>query len=109
VKIVAENKGQVGPGKIALLKAIDAHGSISAAARAVDMSYRRAWLLVEEIGAAVGAPVVETHIGGAKKGGTVLNDKGRKLIALYDRIEAKANKAVDDDLKSFFAKGNFRR
>lgn len=102
IKIITDETGQIGPGKIALLKAIAEHGSISAAARALAMSYRRAWLLVEDTAAAVGGPVVETHTGGAGKGGAALNARGRDLIALYDRVEDRANRAVEQELQAFF-------
>ena len=102
VKIVADDGGQIGPGKVAVLKAIDAEGSIAAAARALGMSYRRAWKLVEEAGEVAGGALVETRVGGAGKGGAVLNDRGRDLIALFDRVEAQANEAVRKDLAAFF-------
>ena len=94
IKLDLGARGRIGPGKIALLKAIRTHRSISAAARAMGMSYRRAWVLVEAVNAALDGPAVETHVGGAARGGAALTDRGEHLIALYDRICAEAAAAV---------------
>lgn len=102
IRVLTPSGGRIGPGMIALLKAVDANGSIAAGARALDMSYRRAWLLLNSAGAALGAPVVETSIGGADKGGARLSEAGARLVALYDRIEREANAAVADDLQELF-------
>ena len=98
IKLDLGERGQIGPGKIGLLKAIDAQRSISAAARATGMSYRRAWVLVEAINAALDAPAVETHVGGAGRGGAVLTPAGRRLVELYDRIQRDAEAAARDSL-----------
>src|SRR5690349_3008457 len=75
--------GRIGPGKIGLLEAIDREGSISAAGRALGMSYRRAWDLVDEINRILGAAAVEASPGGYRGGGAVLTDVGRGLVADY--------------------------
>lgn len=90
IKVDLGARGQIGPGKIALLKAIREHRSIAGAARAMGMSYRRAWLLVDEMGRTLGRPVVDTHVGGAGRGGAVLTEAGDRLIACYDRLLAHA-------------------
>lgn len=108
LRIVTPDGAPIGPGMIALLKAVRAHGSIAAAARSLGMSYRRAWLLLEKTGEALGAPAVETSVGGAEKGGATLSDAGARLIALYDRVEADANAAARAELKRFFAKTGAR-
>ncbi|MDH0862917.1 LysR family transcriptional regulator [Mitsuaria sp. GD03876] len=89
----------IGPGKIDLLEALDATGSITAAAKSLDMSYRRAWLLIDEINHALKEPAVATAAGGAKGGGSVLTDTGRTVIALYRRIEATALDACKADIR----------
>jgi molybdate transport system regulatory protein len=83
-------RGRIGPGKVALLEQIGATGSISAAGRALGMSYRRAWLLVEELNRLFREPVVNAHPGGAGGGGTSLTAFGRRLVADYRAIEAAA-------------------
>lgn len=103
IKIVNDN-GQIGPGKIALLKAVDREGSISAAARGLSMSYRRAWSLLEEARCAIGVPLLETQIGGAKKGGARLTQAAHELIDVYDRIHARTNKNAEKMLASYFAR-----
>ena len=62
-------ESRLGPGKVALLEAIEATGSISAAGRAMTMSYRRAWLLVDNLNRMFREPLVEAAPGGAKGGG----------------------------------------
>lgn len=89
----------VGPGKIALLEAIDQTGSITGAAKRLDMSYRRAWLLLDETNRSLRHPVVDSAKGGADGGGSALTDAGRQLIALYRHIEQTAAVACRDDIR----------
>ena len=93
----------IGPGKIDLLEAIDASKSISAAAKSMGMSYRRAWLLVDEINRTLSAPAVTTATGGARGGGTDLTETGRLVVALYRRIEQRAMKACQADIAKLVA------
>ena len=86
--------GRIGPGKIALLEAIDREGSISAAGRALGMSYKRAWDLVDELKRLLGAPVVDASPGGPRGGGAVLTEAGRHLVADYRAIERAATEAA---------------
>ena len=81
-------------GQLKLLELIAKTGSISAAARAMDMSYRRAWLLIDEVNNAMKAPVVLTATGGAGGGGAALTPLGETLIAAYREIEADATEIV---------------
>ena len=91
---------RLGAGKIALLESIDKTGSISAAGRAHQMSYRRAWLLVDELNQLFAAPVVATHHGGAKGGGAALTDQGRRIVALYRDAEAKMRAAALGEIEA---------
>jgi molybdate transport system regulatory protein len=93
----------IGPGKIDLLEAIDAAGSITAAARRLDMSYRRAWLLLDELNRSLKSPAVESAKGGNAGGGSVLTEAGRHLITLYRRIEATARVANQQDIARLMA------
>jgi molybdate transport system regulatory protein len=81
----------IGPGKIGLLEGIQRTGSLSAAARALGMSYRRAWLLLHNTNEGFHQAVVELSVGGKDGGGTRLTDFGRRLVADYRAFE----KAVD--------------
>jgi len=89
----------VGPGKIALLEAIDKTGSITAAAKSLDMSYRRAWVLLDELNRSLRQAAVESAKGGAAGGGSVLTDAGRELVTLYRTIESKAMVACRADIR----------
>jgi molybdate transport system regulatory protein len=80
---------RLGPGKIALLEAIRQHGSIAAAGRDFGMSYRRAWLLVNELNQMFVTPLVEARGGGRHGGGAELTELGRSVIALYRAAERK--------------------
>jgi molybdate transport system regulatory protein len=83
----------VGPGKIALLEAVANTGSITAGAKLLGMSYRRAWLLVDTMNRCFKSRVVETEAGGNRGGGTRLTALGAEVVRSYRRIEARAAKA----------------
>lgn len=80
----------MGPGKADLLEAIDRTGSISAAGRALGMSYRRAWLLVDAMNRCFADKLVETVLGGGPDRGARLSGNGRRVLAAYRAIEAAA-------------------
>lgn len=84
----------LGPGKADLLEAVDRRGSITAAAKDQGMSYRRAWLLLDEMNRAFTEPVVEASFGGAKGGGAKLTPTGRAVIDIYRRVQTKTAAAI---------------
>jgi molybdate transport system regulatory protein len=88
----------LGPGKVQLLELVSETGSISAAARAMEMSYRRAWLLVDDLNQTFATPVVTTRGGGAGGGGAVLTPFGTQVIAAYRAMEKDAKTAVAEPL-----------
>jgi len=90
----------VGPGKIDLLEAIGETGSITAAARSLGMSYRRAWLLVDTMNHCFKSAVVEAETGGTRGGGTRLTEIGERVVQLYRRVEVKAQAVSATDLKA---------
>jgi molybdate transport system regulatory protein len=90
----------LGPGKIALLEAIQETGSISAAGRKLGMSYRRAWLLVDAMNRAFHDPVIETAKGGREGGGTSLTATGEEVIRRYRKIEALASDASGREIRA---------
>jgi molybdate transport system regulatory protein len=94
---------RVGPGKIALLEKIGELGSISAGGRAMDMSYRRAWELIEELNTIFGKPVVDSRSGGRKGGGATLTPLGQSLITRYRAMEEAAAAATAPHLKALAA------
>ena len=101
LRILADRHPAMGPGKAELVAAIDAAGSISAAARAMGMSYRRAWQLVEAINESFNQPVVVTATGGKRGGGARVTPFGRDLIRRYRAMESKASAAIEKDLQLF--------
>ena len=103
IRIDLTNSGAIGPGKVRLLELIGESGSISAAGRTMKMSYRRAWMLVDNLNHCFRTPVVETQPGGARGGGAVLTALGHDVIAHYRSIERAAAKATASDLNALDA------
>lgn len=98
----------LGPGKARLLEGVRDLGSIAAAGRRMGMSYKRAWLLVEQMNAAFEGPVVTTAKGGERGGGAALTGLGAEVLARYRRMEAATQRAVARDaaaLRRRLAKG----
>ena len=85
----------VGPGKIRLLEAIRDSGSISQAGRELGMSYRRAWLLVDDMNRCFREPVVTAQPGGKEGGGAALTEFGRDLVRSYRALVAEATAATE--------------
>lgn len=90
----------LGPGKIRLLEAIRKTGSISRAGRSLSMSYRRAWLLVDDMNRCFREPVVVTQPGGARGGGAALTPFGAELIEKYRAIELEAAAAATAQIRA---------
>jgi molybdate transport system regulatory protein len=95
VRIIRSGVRAMGPGKADLLAQIDATGSISAAARAMGMSYRRAWILVDEMNHCFRSPLVETVMGGAGGGGARLTELGHDVLAEYRRLRENVAEVID--------------
>jgi molybdate transport system regulatory protein len=93
-------RGALGPGKARLLELIAEHGSIAAAGRAMGMSYRRAWDLVDELNSCFGKPVITTQMGGQHGGGAALTPLGQSVIEHFRAIEDHAAKAAAAHLKA---------
>jgi molybdate transport system regulatory protein len=89
----AENR--IGPGKIELLEQIDRTGSISSAGRAMKMSYRRAWLLVDAMNRTFHAPLVATRFGGPSTGRAKLTPLGQEVMRIYQEIGQVARDAAN--------------
>ncbi len=101
LRIVFDNDIRIGPGKADLLDAIGRTGSISAAGRELGMSYRRCWLLVDEVNRLFRRPVVQASAGGAHGGGARLTDFGRALVSAYRRVEERARAAIREEFAPF--------
>ena len=101
IRIACGDEIAMGQGKADLLEAIAAAGSIAAAGREMGMSYRKAWLLVDEMNRCFAKPVVEAVKGGAKGGGARVTEVGREALSQYRIIQAKAHTAIESELKTF--------
>jgi molybdate transport system regulatory protein len=95
---------RLGPGKADLLERVDTTRSISAAARAMGMSYARAWRLLSELNGVFG-PVVQTRRGGGEGGGEVLTDRGRAVLDAYRGLQAELDAAAAPVLGRLVAMG----
>ena len=94
IRILCGDEVAMGPGKADLLDAIARNGSISGAGRAMGMSYRRAWLLVDAMNRCWAQPLVETMAGGAARSGAQLSKTGHAVLAQYRALQAGAG-AID--------------
>jgi len=94
----------LGPGKVRLLEAIRDTGSISQAGRTLGMSYRRAWLLVDDLNQCFRQPVIAAQPGGTQGGGATLTEFGQELIRDYRAIEAAATAAAEQKLNKLTAR-----
>lgn len=99
LRLVLGNGRAFGPGKADLLEGIAAQGSIAAAGRALGMSYKRAWQLVEDVNQSFSSPLVSASKGGEKGGGATLTDAGRRVLNLYRGIEKKSRRAAANELQ----------
>ncbi|MGI3902452.1 MAG: winged helix-turn-helix domain-containing protein [Janthinobacterium lividum] len=100
IRIDLDREGRLGPGKVALLERIAECGSISAAGRAMAMSYRRAWQLVADLNTSFVEPLVTAQMGGRQGGGAKLTAFGTKLVSEYRAIEREAEAAVAPRLRA---------
>ena len=100
IRVDLPSGGRIGPGKVALLEAIRSTGSISGAARVLGMSYRRAWLLVEDINRTMREPAVAAETGGRSGGGAVVTPAGERIVALYRTIESRARAAAGGEFRA---------
>jgi molybdate transport system regulatory protein len=99
LRIDFPSAGRLGRGKIELMEHIRETGSISAAGRAMDMSYRRAWLLVSELNCMFAEPSVVSQRGGQKGGGAALTAFGEALLQRFRAMEQQLQRALEADLE----------
>ncbi|HUZ64950.1 MAG TPA: ModE family transcriptional regulator [Acetobacteraceae bacterium] len=93
LRVVLEGTSVIGPGKADLLEGISQSGSIAAAGRAMGMSYKRAWQLVEALNTGFRTPLVDAAKGGAGGGGAALTPLGAEVLAAYRKLQAAAERA----------------
>jgi molybdate transport system regulatory protein len=99
VRVDLDEEAAFGPGKARLLETIEETGSIRSAAARMDMSYRRAWLLLQETQQIFGVEVIATATGGKKGGGSRLTENGRRIVDCYRQIESNAARASASEMK----------
>ncbi|WP_426163259.1 winged helix-turn-helix domain-containing protein [Sandarakinorhabdus sp. DWP1-3-1] len=95
--------GALGPGKIALMRAVAATGSVSAAARSLGMSHARSVKLVAEINALASTPLIDTRAGGPSGGGASLSPLGHAVVGTYAEIEGKVAETTSSALAQLSA------
>ena len=100
LRIYRDDTIAIGPGKIAVLEAVAETGSISAAARLLGMSYRRAWMLIDEMNQTLASPAVNTAASGSRGGGTALTPVGEDIVKRYRAIENAARLATAGDVRA---------
>lgn len=100
LRIVLERDVAIGPGKADLLQQVAETGSITAAGRAMGMSYRRAWLLISSMNRCFREPLVETAKGGSGGGGAQLTPLGEEVLARYRRMERLTARAVEPEMRA---------
>ncbi|WP_127143857.1 winged helix-turn-helix domain-containing protein [Pelagibacterium montanilacus] len=98
LRIVVDADAYIGPGRADLLELIAQTGSISAAGKAMGMSYKRAWGLVQALNGAFDSPLVEAARGGKDQGGASLTETGHDVLRLYRAIEDKTAAAIAEDV-----------
>lgn len=103
IRLHTEDAVALGPGKADLLEAISNHGSISAAGRAMGMSYKRAWDLVNTMNISFAKPLVTTAKGGARGGGAEVTPFGQTILSAYREVEQKAHEATAADLSKLLS------
>lgn len=101
LRVLGKGAAAMGPGKAELVEGIARTGSISAAAREMGMSYRRAWQLVEALNIDFRLPVVETATGGRRGGGARVTTFGARIVAQFRAMERKASSAIAADLRRY--------
>lgn len=106
LRLYLDPKGRLGPGKIELLEQIAATGSISAAARAMEMSYKRAWDLVEEMKDMFGKPLVAAKTGGKHGGGAELTEVGEQVIRQFRDMERAVYEAAAPHIRALQAEAD---
>jgi molybdate transport system regulatory protein len=100
LRVTLSDTAYIGPGRADLLERIDSTGSISGAGKAMGMSYKRAWGLVQALNEGFGVALVESSRGGAEQGGARLTEAGRFVLEHYRGMQDKTRAAIADDVSA---------
>tara|TARA_R110002020_G_scaffold228506_9_gene439258 strand:+ start:159 stop:530 length:372 start_codon:yes stop_codon:yes gene_type:complete len=98
LRVTLSDTAYIGPGRADLLELIAQTGSISAAGKAMGMSYKRAWGLVQALNQGFGCPLVDSSRGGASQGGAQLTEAGKMVLERYRAMQQKTRVAIAHDL-----------
>lgn len=101
LRIESEDERFFGPGRLQLLENIMETGSISQAAKRMQMSYKKAWDMVNSMNQHTRKPIVSTHTGGEKGGGTVVTEEGKELITAFKKLHEEFQASLDEKMKAF--------
>lgn len=99
LRVTLSENAYIGPGRADLLELIESTGSISAAGKAMNMSYKRAWSLVQALNSGFGQALVESTRGGAAQGGAQLTGAGQMVLRLYRSMQVKTRNAIADEVQ----------
>ncbi|KFC62119.1 DNA-binding domain of ModE [Devosia sp. LC5] len=103
LRVTLTETGYLGPGRADLLELIGSTGSISAAGKAMGMSYKRAWGLVQALNEGFGIVLVESSRGGAAQGGAQLTEAGKVVLGHYRQMQDKTRAAIAGDVAALRA------
>ena len=101
LRVESENERFFGPGRLQLLENIEKTGSISKAAKEMGMSYKKAWDMIHSMNSQTLKPLVETHKGGEKGGGTIVTKEGKLLMEAFKKLYSDFQKSFDEKLNTF--------
>ena len=101
LRVMCGRDAALGPGRVQLLELIGETGSLRAAAERMGMAYMTAWMHVKTLNRRFRSPVVAATRGGKSGGGAVLTDMGRRVVALYHRMEQQSQAAIREDFRAF--------
>ena len=102
LRVTLSETAYLGPGRADLLELISSTGSIAAAGKAMGMSYKRAWSLVQALNAGFGSPLVEASRGG-KEQGAALTEAGREVLERYRGMQEATRKVIARDVEALAA------
>jgi molybdate transport system regulatory protein len=109
LRLYLKDDHSLGPGKVELLEAVRARGSISAAARSMNMAYRHAWVLIDDMNRCFGRPLVATSTGGRAGGGARLTPLGQEVVRRFRAIERRAARAIAAEVAALEAQARTAR
>ncbi len=106
LRVETENERFFGPGRLQLLENIEKTGSISKAAKEMGMSYKKAWEMIQSMNGQTLRPLVETHAGGEKGGGTIVTKEGKLLMESFKKLYSDFQISLEEKLNNFLEFGN---